>query len=83
MKRTIDRVVKQAKRTGKRIAKLNQSKSATMKGITEQLEQKADTLKVWGPYQEGPTSFRLKIAESGIERSLKFRTQEEAEGVKE
>lgn len=54
-----------------------------MKGITEQLEQKADTLKVWGPYQEGPTSFRLKISESGIEQSLKFRTQEEAEGVKE
>ena len=83
MKRTIDRVVKQAKRTGRRIAKRNQSKSGTMKGITEQLEQKADTLMVWGPYQEGPTSFRLKISESGIERSLKFRTQEEAEGVKE
>ena len=37
---------------------------------------------VWGPYQESPTKFRLKLVESGHARSLCFRSAVEAEACK-
>ncbi len=83
MNRKIDSVVKQAKQSRKQNAQRNLSAAPTLASVGRKTGQKEDFLKVWGPYAEGESRFRLKIAENGVERSLLFRTLEEAEGVKE
>ena len=83
MNRKIDSVVKQAKQSRKQRAQRNLSAAPTLQSLYEKSKQKEESLKVWGPYAEGESRFRLKIAENGVERSLKFRTLEEAEGVKD
>ncbi|MBL9045269.1 MAG: tyrosine-type recombinase/integrase [Myxococcales bacterium] len=86
MNRSIDTVVKQARRTGKRVAqRLREQETQALAQVCAAREQgKAPppTLRVWGPYQEGDQRFRLKVAESGVERSLTFRSLDEAEEVK-
>ena len=86
MNRSIDTVVKQARRTGKRVAqRLREQETQALAQVCAAREQgKAPppTLRVWGPYQEGEQRFRLKVAESGVERSLTFRSLDEAEEVK-
>ena len=82
MNRKIDSVVKQAKQSRKQRAQRNLSAAPTLQSVYGNSKQKEESLKVWGPYAEGESRFRLKIAENGVERSLKFRTLEEAEGVK-
>jgi len=83
MNRKIDSVVKQAKQSRKQRAQRNLSTAPTLQSILRAREQKEDSLKVWGPYTEGEARFRLKVAENGIEKSLLFRTLEEAEELKE
>ena len=83
MNRKIDSVVKQAKQSRKQRAQRNLSAAPTLQSLYEKSKQKEESLKVWGPYAEGESRFRLKIAENGVERSLKFQTLEEAESVKE
>jgi len=83
MNRKIDSVLKQAKQTRKRLAQKNLSAAPTLECVYRTREQKEEQLKVWGPYAEGESRFRLKIAENGVERSLLFRSLEEAEDVKE
>ena len=39
-------------------------------------------IRVWGPYQDGPAKYRLKLFEGGHARSLCFKTAAEAEAVK-
>ena len=86
MNRSIDTVMKQARRTGKRVAqRLREQETQALSQVCAAREQgKAPppTLRVWGPYQEGEQRFRLKVAESGVERSLTFRGLDEAEEVK-
>ncbi|MBL9040462.1 MAG: tyrosine-type recombinase/integrase [Myxococcales bacterium] len=86
MNRSIDAVMKQARRTGKRVAqRLREQETQALAQVCAAREQgKAPppTLRVWGPYQEGEQRFRLKVAESGVERSLMFRSLDEAEAVK-
>jgi hypothetical protein len=85
MNRSLDKIVKQAKRTGRKVARrLSLSETGVLKKVVEKRESEQETraVRVWGPYQESPTKFRLKIAEKGIERSLVYRTLEEAEAVK-
>ena len=79
----IDSVIKQAKQSRKQRAQRNLSAAPMLQSVYEKSKQKEASLKVWGPYAEGDSRFRLKIAENGVERSLKFQTQEEAESVKE
>ncbi len=86
MNRSLDKIVKQAKRTGRKVARRRSlSETEVLKKVVEkrESEQETRTVRVWGPYQESATKFRLKIAEGGVERSLIFRTLEEAEEVKE
>ena len=83
MNRKIDNVVKKAKKTRKQNAERNLRSAPALEGILRTREQKEDSLKVWGPYTEGEARFRLKVAENGIERSLLFRTMDEAEEMKE
>lgn len=56
-----------------------------MEGFLEERKAKKEslTLRVWGPYQENPIKFRIKVSEGGQERNLTFRSQAEAESVKE
>ena len=85
MNRSIDTVMKQARRTGKRVAqRLKEQETLALAKVCAAREQGkvSPTLRVWGPYQEEEQRFRLKIAESGVERSLTFRTLDEAEAVK-
>ena len=85
MNRSIDTVVKQARRTGKRVAqRLKEQETLALAKVCAAREENKSppTLRVWGPYPEGEQRFRLKIAESGVERSLTFRSLDEAEEVK-
>ncbi len=43
---------------------------------------RAGSLNIWGPYQDAPNKFRLKISENGEVRSLCFRSYDEAELAK-
>ena len=83
MNRKIDSAVKQAKQSRRQNEQRNPADAPTLKSICRAREQKEESLRVWGPYCEGPQKFRLKIAENGIERSLVFHSEEEAGGVKE
>ena len=85
MNRSIDTVVKQARRTGKRVAqRLREQETQALAQVCAAREpgKAPTTLRVWGPYQEGDQRFRLKVVESGVERSLTFRSLDEAEEVK-
>ena len=77
----IDSVVNHARKARTRTTKRTLADAPTLATVCGR--EKQDTLRVWGPYKEGPSSFRLKVAENGVERSIKFRTQEEAERVKQ
>lgn len=79
MNRKLDSVVKKAKQS----RKSHRPDVPSLAGVRQKSQADKGSLRVWGPYHEGPTSFRLKVAENGIERSIKFRTQEEAERVKD
>ena len=85
MDRSIDTVMKQARRTGKRVAqRLKEQETLALAKVCAAREENKSplTLRVWGPYPEGEQRFRLKVAESGVERSLTFRSLDEAEAVK-
>ena len=87
MNRSIDSLslVKQAKRTGKRVAqRLQREKTATLGKLCAEREYagEAPTFRVWGPYLERDCRYRLKIAEHGVEKSLMFQSLDEAEAVK-
>jgi len=43
---------------------------------------RAGSLNIWGPYQEAPNKFRLKISENGETRSICFQSYEEADLAK-
>jgi integrase len=43
---------------------------------------RAGSLNIWGPYQDAPNKFRLKISENGEVRSICFRSYDEAELAK-
>ena len=78
MHRQIDNVVRTARQSRRQRAQRAKSSAPTLLA-----RKPVETgLKVWGPYAEGETRFRLKIAENGVTRSVKFQTQEEAEEVK-
>ncbi|MBL9044502.1 MAG: tyrosine-type recombinase/integrase [Myxococcales bacterium] len=86
MNRKIDSIVKQANRASKRAARLrSQTETPTLTKLCAQRQEEKESppLRVWGPYQDSPTRFRLKVSEAGIERSLSFATNEEAENLKE
>ncbi len=86
MNRSIDKIVKQAKRAGRKVVKRREAADApTLAKVCAKHQESKQTpqIRVWGPYQEGETKFRLKVAEGGVERSLVFRTLEEVEKVKE
>ena len=40
-------------------------------------------LSVWGPYRDSPTKYRLKLSEGSGERSICFKTLEEAQATKQ
>ncbi len=82
MNRKIDSVVRKAKQSRKQNAQRNLSAAPTLQSVYEKPKQQEAGLRVWGPYAEGESRFRLKIAENGVERSLKFHTLDEAEEVK-
>ncbi len=82
MNRKIDSVVNRANRAGKRAAGLRgQTETPTLTQLFAQRQEEKESppLRVWGPYQDSPTRFRLKVSEAGIERSLSFAANEEAE----
>jgi integrase len=86
MNRKIDSIVKQANRASKRAARLrSQTETPTLTKLCAQRQEEKESppLRVWGPYQDSPTRFRLKVSEAGIQRSLSFATNEEAENLKE
>ena len=85
MNRSIDDLVKQAKRTGKRVAqRLQREKTATLGKLCaeRELAGEAPSFRVWGPYLERDCRYRLKIAEHGVEKSLMFPSLDEADAVK-
>ena len=85
MNRLFDSIVKQAKRTGKRVAhQLQREKTATLGKLCVERELADETpkLRIWGPYKERDCRYRLKIAEHGVEKSLMFQSLDEAEAVK-
>ena len=85
MNRSIDTVMKQARRTGKRVAqRLKEQETLSLAKVCAAREENKSPpmLRVWGPYPEGEQRFRLKVAEGGVERSLTFRSLDEAEAVK-
>lgn len=79
MSRKLDYAVKKANQSRKSY----RSDVPMLAGVRQKSQSDKGSLRVWGPYQEGPSSFRLKVAENGVQRSIKFRTQEEAERVKD
>ena len=86
MKQRMDSIVKQAKRTGRKFAQRLKQEDAPMLAkvcASRQEEKESFQIRVWGPYQEGTTKFRLKVSEGSVERNLTFRTREEAEAVKD
>ncbi len=88
MNRSIDKLMKQAKRSKRKVEiQLRRNDAPRLSKLCEQHEQEKQSLtipiRVWGPYQDGPNRFRLKFAEGGLERSLSFSSLAEAEKVKE
>ena len=85
MNRSLDSIVKQAKRTGKRVVQqLQREKTATLGKLCaeRELADELPKLRIWGPYKERDCRYRLKIAEHGVEKSLMFQSLDEAEAVK-
>ena len=84
MNRTINKLVKLAKRTRRSVAEqIKQREAPTLSTLFEERAvTKESPIRVWGPYQERDSRYRLKISESGVEKSLMFPTLEEAEAVK-
>ena len=85
MNRTIDNLVKQAKWTGRKVAQqLRLSETEARKKVDgkRNIAKESHSLRLLGPYQESPTKFRLKIAEGEVERSLTYRSLEQATEVK-
>ena len=83
MNRSIDTLVKQAKRA----ESASPSSSSERKRRRSVSSVKSERLRrnpppCGGPYQERDSRYRLKISESGVEKSLMFPTLEEAEAVK-
>jgi integrase len=83
-RRSIDKVVKQAKRTERVIAQRTEAPALT-KIVCAKREERKDTpaFRFWGPYREGENRFRLKVSESGVVRNLTYSSLQEAEAVKE
>ena len=85
MNRSIDSIVRQAKRTGKHVAqRLQREQTRTLGKFCAEREVADETpkLRIWGPYKERDSRYRLKIAEHGVEKSLMFQSLDEAEAVK-
>ena len=66
MNRKIDSVVKQQSSRGTESAAESVS-APTLQSLYEKSKQKEESW-AWGPYAEGESRFRLKIAENGVER---------------
>lgn len=85
MNRSLEHIVKQARRTGNRVAQQQKrEQTSTLRAYCDEREatDSSPKLRIWGPYRERESRYRLKIAEGGVERSLMFSSLEEAEAVK-
>jgi integrase len=81
----LDNIARQAKATGRRVArKLKQQSAPTVAKLCEEREAaKVVSLRVWGPYEDNENKYRLKIVEGEATKTVCFKTLEEAEAVKE
>ena len=81
----LDIIARQAKATGRRVArKLKQQSAPTVAKLCEEREAaKVVSLRVWGPYEDNENKYRLKIVEGEATKTVCFKTLEEAEAVKE
>ena len=81
----LDNIARQAKATGRRVARKIKQQAAPMvaKLCEEREAAKVVNLRVWGPYEDNENKYRLKIVEGEVEKSVCFKTLEEAEAVKE
>ena len=81
----LDNIARQAKATGRRVARKIKQQAAPMvaKLCEEREAAKVVNLRVWGPYEDNASKYRLKIVEGEVEKSVCFKTLEEAEAVKE
>ena len=81
----LDNIARQAKATGRLVArKIKQQAAPTVAKLCEEREAaKVVSLRVWGPYEDNANKYRLKIVEGEAEKSVCFKTLEEAEAVKE
>ena len=81
----LDNIARQAKATGRRVARKLKQQSAPMvaKLCEEREAAKVVNLRVWGPYEDNENKYRLKIVEGEATKTVCFKTLEEAEAVKE
>lgn len=80
----LDSMVRRAKATGRRVARKREQQAApTVAKLCEEREGAAVvSLRVWGPYEDNPRKYRLKIVEGDATKTVCFKTLEEAEAAK-
>lgn len=81
----LDSMVRRAKATGRRVARMHQQQAAQAVAQNDGEREAAAlaSLRVWGPYEDNPRKYRLKIVQGDATKTVCFQTRAEAQAAKD